>query len=65
MKKLICVLLLVVTMAMMFSACTLKCDKCGKILPGKTHKIYDYNSVTGVEIEICEDCFEEMGFNRF
>ena len=65
MKKLICVLLLVVTLAMMFSACALKCDKCGKILPGKTYKTYDPNSVTRVEIEFCEDCYKEMGFNQF
>lgn len=62
MKRLVCLLLLVVTLATMLSACTLRCQKCGKPFPGKTHKTYDPNLVYKVEIEVCEDCYKEMGF---
>ena len=63
MKRLVCMLLLVVTLATMLSACSLTCARCGEALSGKSYKTYDPNLIQKVEIEVCEDCYKEMGFD--
>lgn len=63
MKKLICLILLVAALACMLSACGLICGLCGKILPGKTYKAYNPNLMTAVEIDVCEDCYQDMGYD--
>ncbi len=61
MKKMVCLILLTATLVGMLSACSLACGLCGKILPGKTYKTYHPHLMTAVEIDVCEDCYQEMG----
>ena len=57
MKKLICVLLLVVVIATMLTACgKFKCDFCGEEKTGKKYE----REMLGEEVVICKDCYEEL-----
>lgn len=57
MKKLICVLLVVVVMASMLTACgKFECDLCGEEKSGKKYT----EKVLGQEAEICKDCYKEL-----
>ena len=56
MKKLICVLLVVVMMATLLTACgKFKCDVCGEEKSGKKYT----EEILGEEIEMCKDCHEK------
>ena len=56
MKRLICVLLLVV-MALTLTACgKFECDLCGDEKFGKKYE----REMLGVEIDICKDCYESL-----
>ena len=57
MKKLICVLLLVVVLASMLTACgKFTCDSCKEEKTGKKYKV----EVMGEKAEICKDCNEKL-----
>ena len=57
MKKLICILLVVVMMATMLTACgKFKCDLCGEEKSGKKYT----GEVLGEEVEYCKDCREDL-----
>ena len=54
MKKMISVLMVVVAMAMVLTACgKFTCDLCRKEKSGKKHE----TEILGQEIEICDDCY--------
>ena len=56
MKKLICVLLVVVMMATLLTACgKFKCDVCDEEKSGKKYT----EEILGEEIEMCKDCHEK------
>lgn len=57
MKNLVKVLLLVVVLATMLTACgKFTCDTCNKEKSGKQHK----SEVFGEEVVMCDDCYEEL-----
>lgn len=57
MKKLICVLLLVVTLASLLTACgKFTCDLCKESKFGKSYE----SEVLGSEITYCKDCKEKL-----
>lgn len=57
MKRLICVLLLVVMMVTMLTACgKFECDLCGDEKSGKKYE----TEFLGQEIVICKDCYEDL-----
>ena len=57
MKKLICIVLLVVVMATMLTACgKFTCDFCGEEKTGKKYE----RELLGQEVDICKDCYEEL-----
>ena len=57
MKKLICILLVVVMMATMLTACgKFKCDLCGEEKSGKKYT----GEVLCEEVEYCKDCREDL-----
>ena len=57
MKKIISLLLVVVALATMLTACgKFECELCGKEKSGKKHKV----EVLDEEAVICEDCYEEL-----
>ena len=57
MKKLICILLVVVMMATMLTACgKFKCDLCGEEKSGKKHE----ESMLGESVVICDDCYKAL-----
>ena len=57
MKKLICVVLLVVVIATMLTACgKFKCDLCGEEKSGKKYE----RELFGQEIDICKDCYKDL-----
>jgi hypothetical protein len=57
MKKLICILLLVVVLASLFTACgKFECDACGEEKSGKKYK----EEIFGKEVVICKDCYNDL-----
>jgi len=57
MKKLISILLLVVVLATMLTACgKFTCDMCGEEKSGKKHE----ESMLGESIVICDDCYKAL-----
>ncbi len=57
MKNLVKVLLLVVVLATMLTACgKFTCDTCGKEKSGKQHK----SEVFGEEVVMCDDCYDDL-----
>ena len=57
MKKLICILLLVVVLASLFTACgKFDCDLCGEEKTGKKHK----EELYGESVVICDDCYDAL-----
>lgn len=57
MKKLISILLLVVVLATMLTACgKFTCDMCGEEKTGKKHE----ESMLGESIVICDDCYKAL-----
>lgn len=58
MKKLICVLLIVVVMTSLLAGCigAFKCDGCGEDKFGIMHK----EEVMGEEFTFCDDCHKEL-----
>ena len=57
MKRLICILLVVVMMATLLTACgKFKCDLCGEEKSGKKYT----DEVLGEEVECCKDCHEDL-----
>lgn len=57
MKKLICVLLLIVVLASLLAGCgKFECDLCGEEKTGKQHK----EEIAGEELVICDDCYETL-----
>ena len=57
MKKLISILLLVVVLVTMLTACgKFKCDLCRDEKTGKKYE----TEVFGQEVEICKDCYEDL-----
>ena len=60
MKRIICVMLVVITMMCLLTACGGKCALCGK-QSGNLHKTYDPNVVIKQEIKVCDECYASMG----
>jgi hypothetical protein len=57
MKKLICVLLVVVMMATLLTACgKFKCELCGEEKSGKKHE----GEVLGEKVVYCDECYKEL-----
>lgn len=57
MKKLISILLLVVVLATMLTACgKFTCDMCGEEKSGKKHE----ESMLGESVVICDDCYKAL-----
>lgn len=57
MKRLISILLLVVVLATMLTACgKFTCDMCGEEKTGKKHE----ESMLGESIVICDDCYKAL-----
>lgn len=57
MKKLICVLLLIVVLATLFVACgKFTCDLCGEEKTGKRYT----EEVWGEEVTYCDDCYQAL-----
>lgn len=57
MKKLISILLLVVVLATMLTACgKFTCDMCGEEKTGKKHE----ESMLGESVVICDDCYKAL-----
>ena len=57
MKKIICVLLLVVVVASLLTACgKFECDLCGEEKTGKKYT----EKVLGQEVTYCKDCYEGL-----
>lgn len=57
MKRLISILLLVVVLATMLTACgKFTCDMCGEEKSGKKHE----ESMLGESIVICDDCYKAL-----
>ena len=57
MKKLICVLMVVVIMATMLTACgKFTCDLCKEEKTGKKHE----TEVLGEEVVYCDDCYNSL-----
>ena len=61
MKRAICVILLVICMVSLLTACgRLTCGMCGKLLLGGGNKTYDPNSLLMRTIYVCDDCYNDM-----
>lgn len=58
MKKIIALVLAVLTLALVFASCgkEFKCDSCGETVKGKQY----VEEIFGVEVEICKDCKEKL-----
>lgn len=57
MKKLISILLLIVVLATMLTACgKFTCDMCGEEKTGKKHE----ESMLGETVVICDDCYKAL-----
>ena len=57
MKKLICVLLVVVMMATLLTACgKFKCELCGEEKSGKKYE----GEVLGEKVVYCDECYKEL-----
>lgn len=57
MKRLISILLLVVVLATMLTACgKFTCDMCGEEKTGKKHE----ESMLGETVVICDDCYKAL-----
>lgn len=57
MKKIISLLLVVVALATMLTACgKFECEACGEEKSGKKHKV----EVLDEEATICDECYEEL-----
>lgn len=59
MKKIICALLVLVTLLTVFAACgeeTFTCHLCGKEKTSKKHT----KEVLGQEVHYCDDCYESL-----
>lgn len=57
MKRVICVLLLVVMLATLLTACgKFQCDLCGEEKTGKKYE----EEVLGQPVTYCKDCYEDL-----
>lgn len=58
MKKIIALVLAVLTLALVFASCgkEFKCDSCGETVKGKQY----VEEIFGVEVEICKDCKKNL-----
>lgn len=63
MKKMLCLVVLILAMMLLLTACSSKCDLCGEKISGKKYETYHPYLMEKVEIVVCEDCYNDIHGN--
>ena len=63
MKKMLCLVVLILAMMLLLTACSSKCALCGEKISGKKYTTYNPYVMTRQEIVVCEDCYNEIHGN--
>ena len=63
MKKMLYLVALILAMMLLLTACSSKCALCGEKISGKKYTTYHPYAATKQEIDVCEDCYNEINSN--
>ena len=63
MKKMLCLVALILAMMLLLTACSSKCELCGEKISGKKYETYHPYLMQRVDIVVCEDCYNEIHGN--